>query len=722
MTKAIMGPLNALTYAPKLYAMEKGEDTRTYASTGASLRGYARECSHLSEIEDLIKDKFEKDEVAITIFEYAKQIEGYITSYGQHAAGIIALQNGRVEDYIPLICTNKDEKLAIQADMIQAEGQLGFLKFDFLGLKNLNVMTAFIRTVLARHGVVIEPYHLPLDDANVYAEIFAKGLTNFIFQFESDGMKKMLLDLKPSCFIDLVLAVSVYRPGPMEFIPDIIRCKNTGEKSEFLTRFPVLTDVLEETYGYPVFQEQIMKIAQVVAGWTLGKADILRRYMSKKNQAALEKMKPEFIEGAVANGFSAEDAEWLFEQLIPFAKYGFNKSHAAVYAFIAYVTAWAKYYYPAEYLCAAMTEQGKKTLQFISDCKKFGIEVKRVDINQSDVDFTVESENVIRVGLSAVKGFKNEADKIIEARAQDGLFLSVKDFLVRTNLKSNSYEAVILSGACDDFTKNRINCADYVKELAAINNDIQKCTQRLEEIEQLPETTPAEIKKKENLKIQWNNKLDAVQTAFNHCSEAPAMPLSMEHNLAFESEYLGMWTTGSPLEDYDLTKYKPLEEIVTGRALVAGVITGLKVFVTKNGKKMASFIMLDKESTAISAVVFPNQFEVLESVLKDNAVVEIRGTIDYRNGGSGEEEDDEKQLIVDDVKMLSAKIDFLTIVVPMMYMYAKIEQLINCYKSSNGIWIRIIDWNDEIRNVLVPVSDAIVPELESYGFQYSVSK
>ena len=719
MTKAVMGPLNALTYAPKLYAMERGEDTRTYASTGTALRSYARgpEVKDLSSIEDIINDKFGKDPVAMKIFEYAKLIEGYITSYGQHAAGVIALQGQDVEDYIPLLKTSDDGKLAIQADMIQAEGQLGFLKFDFLGLKNLNVYTHFMQMITARRGIRLDPNKMKFDDPKVYSEIFAKGNTNFIFQFESDGMKKMLMRLKPTCFIDLVLAVSVYRPGPMDFIDDIIHCKNTGEKSPFLQKFPQLEDVLRETYGFPVFQEQVMKIAQICAGYSLGAADNLRRVMSKKDEVKLEKMRPGFIEGCMKNGISKEDANWLFAQLRPFAKYGFNKSHAAAYSYVAYITAHAKCYYPAEYLCSAMTEQGSKTLQFISDCKKFGIEVKRVDINKSDIDFTVESENVIRIGFSAIKGLKNEAFKIVEAR-KDGLYTSIKDFVSRTNLKKNSVNAVILSGACDDFSNNREATASFVEELSLIMEDIDKCAVRLTEITEQPEETDAELKAKNRLLTQWENKLAAAQASYDNCYEAPRAPLSVESKLAYESQFLGMWVSGSPLEDYDLSGYKSIEEFDAGRCKIAGVITGLNVFTTRAGAKMATFTLLDKESVSIRTVVFPNQFEMLTDSIRNNAVVEIRGSINYKE--SGEDEDDEKQLIVDGIKMLSAKVDFLTITAPKVQLFAEIEDLLHNHRAENGMAVHIIDWFGNVRNVMFSVSENIVSELNAKNIEYVV--
>ena len=458
-----------------------------------------------------------------------------------------------------------------------------------------------------------------------------------------------------------------------------------------------------------------MAIAQIVAGWTLGKADILRRYMSKKRDQELAEMKPDFIEGAAQNGYTAEDVDWLFEQLMPFAKYGFNKSHAAAYSFVAYVTAWAKCYYPAEYLCAAMTEQGNKTLQFISDCKKFGIEVRRVDINMSNVDYTTEGENVIRIGFAAIKGLKNEAANIVESR-KDGAFKDIRDFVVRTNLKKNSYEAIVLSGACDSYTNNRLGAMTYIESLTAINADVQKCAERLAEIEESVPTTPTEEKAKTRLLTQWENKLEAAKVAFDNCSEMTMLPLSVENKLAYESEYLGMWTTGSPLEDYDLSNYKSVEEVEDSHDKIAGVITGLRVFETRTGQKMATFTLLDKDSTAISAVVFANQFEELESVIANNVVVAVKGDIGYRNGGNDDE--DELQIKVYQLETLSAKLSILTITVPTMMQFAALQELLLQSRSNNGIQVRVFDWNNQIRDVRFPVSEAIVAELKTCGLDY----
>lgn len=280
MTKGKLGVLSSLTYAPKLLGMERGYGTKAYEQLGKDIRKLVSDEKHLADLDEKFEAEFGDNEDAKLIFKYAKMIEGKITSYGQHAAGLISIMDGDIEDYIPLMMaadTDGNEKMVIQADMVAAEAQLGFIKFDFLGLKNLNIITVCQQMITKNHGVTIDPYNLPIDDAEVYEKIFATANTNFVFQFESDGMKDMLKQLHPTCFGDLVLAVSVYRPGPMDFIPDIIKCKNTGEKSPIVERIPILEDTLSETYGFPVYQEQVMKIMTLCAGFSMGHADNVRR-------------------------------------------------------------------------------------------------------------------------------------------------------------------------------------------------------------------------------------------------------------------------------------------------------------------------------------------------------------------------------------------------------------------------------------------------------------
>ncbi len=648
MTMAKMGPKDALTYAPKIYAKSLGMDQKTFNSIGADMRSMVGDSKHLSDIAEMVQTKYKDDKNALGVWDAAVRLEGTIKSYGQHAAGIISIMENNIEDFVPLMMAEDEDgedKMVIQADMIAAEANLGFIKFDFLGLKNLNVISACQKMVEEHYGKYIDTYEMSVDDERVYREIFATGNTNFVFQFESDGMKGMLKQLNPTRFGDLVLAVSVYRPGPMQFIDSICECKRTGEKSEIVKRFPVLETVLEETYGFPVYQEQVMQIMTVCAGFDLGHADNVRRFMSKKKADKLAAEKPAFIDGCVSKlNVSKEDADWLFEQLMPFAAYGFNKSHAAAYSFVSYITAWFKLYYPEEYLSCVMLEQGDKTMQFLNECKNYGIEVKPVSVNDSMVNYTVESKGQIRVGLSAIKGLKAEGSKVVEAR-NGKAFSSLEDFVTRCNIKSNSLDACILSGACDDFVKNRDIADEFAKEYVSALDVVNAAQDKVQGLETLLSNDSLDDKTRKSKETQletWNTKLEIAKETLSELQMPVCFELSNREKCAYELKYLGMFIGKSPLDDFDLTdpKYASLEEVQIGQKLTTlGIVFDYRKIQTKNGDDMAFFKIIDKDSVEMECVLFPKNFANLDFELEDNMVVELSGRM-------SENQNDEPQIDV----------------------------------------------------------------------------
>ena len=693
MTKMKMGARQALTYAPKLYSKEiyakthpneTGTDLKMYSSVGAKLRSYITDLkTSLSDIEQTIKKDFTNDTDALTIFEYAKKLEGMITSYGQHAAGVIAIMDGAVEDYIPLMSAvdvNGERRLVIQADMVSAEAQLGFIKFDFLGLKNLNVITACQQLITKNYDVRLDTYNLPLDDRKVYEDIFQTANTNFVFQFESDGMKDMLKKLKPTRFEDLILAVSVYRPGPMDFIPDIINCKNNNLDSEIVKRFPVLKDILNETYGYPVYQEQVMKIMTTVAGFDLAHADNVRRFMSKKKEDELRAEKPLFVQGAIDNGTGTkENAEWLFEQLMPFANYGFNKSHATAYSYVSYITAYMKEYYPKEYLCSAMLEQSDKTSQLLSDCKRLNINVRPVDIRLSKENFTVEDDTSIRMGLSLIKGLKNDAQTIVDASKN---IQTLEDVAKIENCKINSIEACILSGACDNLitengkeVTNRNKAFDYVKVLKEINDNTKAIETKINDL-----LLESPINEK-SLSNAYNKKEELYKlrkdTVYN-----PFYKTSDKEKRAYELEYLGLYTSGSPLDGFDLRESDNINDKSDGDKLkIIGVVNDFKEITTKNGDKMALFRIFDANNNNTKCVCFPREYEKLNFTLDDDKVIKIVAEL--------KEEDEQKEIIVS--KIIDLEKDgarkMIHMNVPDLSFYYSIQDDLMQFARENGVHV-----------------------------------
>lgn len=660
MTKAKMGTKNALTYAPKLYAMEQGLDRMYYSDLGSTIRKIVGD-ENLFEAKDTVMMEMMNDPDVEKIYEIAELIEGYITSYGQHAAGIIAIQKDNVEDFIPLMMAEDDDgnqKLVIQADMVQAEAQLGFIKFDFLGLKNLNVITMAQRMILQKRGIDIDAYKLIPDDEKVYSEIFATGNTNFVFQFESDGMKNMLKKLQPKCFGDIILAVSVYRPGPMDFIPDIIESKNTGKKSAFVERIPMLEDILKDTYGYPVYQEEVMQIMTTAAGFDMGHADNVRRFMSKKKEDKLAAELPAFIEGCVKNGIQRADAEWLFQQLMPFAKYGFNKSHAAAYSFVSYITAYLKYYFEEEYLCSVMLEQSDKTFQLQSDCKRLGIEILPPDVNMSNALFTKEDDKKIRIGLSLIKGFDKAAAEVEKAR-EEGPFVNLKDFIRRTSLKKNEYENLILAGACDNLVQvaDRKAMIVYAEEY---NTILSERTEIKTKIALAEEAIKTEADNKKQI-AAMNKKTSHEKNLAENIIRDEELRLTNVHETSIitrcemEFDKLGMFLTGNPLDEYFIDKALPDEDGSVEN--VAGIITSYKPFKTKNGDNMATFSFTDKDGKTINTVIFPRDFEQYQNKLDNNAVIAITGTL-------ATDEERGTQLIVNEVQNVVREKDIKVIVLP----------------------------------------------------------
>lgn len=717
MTKGRRAAKSALSYAQKLLGLERSGEKKQFSKLGADMRSLIGEepNAKLSDYNDKIKEAFADNEDALTILSYANMLEDYMTSYGQHAAGLICIQNDMIENYIPIMATTDDDgndTFVVQADMNECEAQLGFIKFDFLGLKNLNIITKAMELIKKRHNVTFNPYKLPFEK-EVFETILAKGDTNFIFQLESDGMKGMLRELHPTCFGDIILAVSVYRPGPMDFIPDIIASKNNGEESEFVKRFPMLKEVYEETYGYPVYQEQVMKTFTICAGFSTGKADIVRRYMSKKKEDKLAKIRPEFLEGCNKNGIQTEDAEWLFDQLMPFAKYGFNKSHAAAYSLVTYITAWLKYHFPLEYLCAAISVQLDKTSQFLNDCKNRNIAIHRPDINMSESEFSIYNEGIL-VGLSAIKGLKSEADEVIKER-ENGLFETLEDVIERLSVKSNSLKALVLSGACDTFINDRNSASAYAEKYKEVYQEVKELEEKVQSIDE--QIQVEEDKKKltslnRSLKAA-SDKLDKARKELAVIPKPSKLALSATKRLALESQFLGMWVTGNPLEDYDVSGYKKIHELEYDQTeTIAGVITNVKEITTKaTGQRMAICTLIDADGESLKTVCFPNQYDSNKSFIDEGKIVCIKGEVKF--------EDEAPELIVWEISNLNKVADSIIVSVENISEYKKkVEPVLERHKDSKGVAISISNKQmKELRKVTFKVAKECLEDLKAISIE-----
>ena len=400
--------------------------------------------------EILVSNAADEDEREV--LRWARCIEGAFVSYGAHAAGIIISDNSDVSEYTPLRWNSKLHEYTTQCDMVQAE-ENGLLKFDLLGLKTLDVITDCKQAVKERTGIDIDPIMIPLDDPEVYEKIFQKGFTKGVFQVEKEAMTRTIKSFGPTKFEDLALLISMYRPGPLQFIDQVMAVKH-GEEPEYLVE--ETRGILEETYSAIIYQEQVMQIFQELAGYSLGEADNVRRYMSKKKMDKLVKEKERFVEACVQKGIDREKAVQLFDQMVEFARYCFNKSHGVCYARLTYITAWFKTKFPAEFYMAAMNraKDSDKVKALMQEASEFGIKVLPPDINMSEDRFVVRDGNII-FGLGQIKNVGAAGKTVISERKSGGKYENMLDLILRTNIDKQAVESMIKAGAMDSFCSNR---------------------------------------------------------------------------------------------------------------------------------------------------------------------------------------------------------------------------------------------------------------------------
>lgn len=622
MTVNAQAPRGALRIAAKYYGQKIGQDGAFLALSDKMAKAVPNEPgiafkSVINEengktVSDMLSDLF-NDPDSTEILRWAKIIEGSFTTYGAHAAGIVISDNEDVSDYIPLRWNDKLGEWTSQCDKEKVE-ENGLLKMDLLGLKTLDIITETIRNIKKNTGLVINPLELDVNDKKVYKDIFQKGNTNSVFQFESAGMKQMLKRFKPECFEDLIILVSMFRPGPLQFIDGVIDVKN-GKKPEYLT--PELEPILGKTYGAIVYQEQVMEIFQKLAGYTLGGADMVRRYMSKKKQDKLAHERQAFIfgdeersiKGCVANGIDEKAADKLFDQMSDFAKYAFNKSHAAAYAFNAFITGWLKEYYPAEFIASALNwAPNEKIAGLMHEAKIFGINVEVPNINKAEDGFSVSNGSII-FGMKAVKSVGSSAEEIIRCRREGGRFTSLKDFFLRCNINKRAVENLIKAGAFDDFCDNRQAMLSVVEEY---KNVIKK----VHDAEKLEDET-----KREKKTTQAMRSLGEI-----------VLPVTIAEDklirLKEEREYLGAYVTEHPLSEYPEHKEigaTPLAEISVGNYTIFGIIESMEIKKRKKDGKEMAFIKLDDGTDTIDVCFFTQQYEQMKNFLEEGNVIVIRG-------------------------------------------------------------------------------------------------
>ncbi len=620
MTTNAQAPRGAIRIAAKYYGLANEKEGAYLALSDQMAKAVPSEpgISFSSEVEegrtvmDMLKETYKTSE-AREILRWAKIIEGSFTTYGAHAAGLVISDNEDVSDYIPLRWNDKLGEWTSQCDKEKVE-ENGLLKMDLLGLKTLDIITETIRNIEKSTGKNINPLELDVDDPVVYRDIFQKGNTNSVFQFESSGMKQMLKRFKPECFEDLIILVSMFRPGPLQFIDGVIDVKN-GKKPEYLT--PELEPILGKTYAAIVYQEQVMQIFQSLAGYTLGGADMVRRYMSKKKQDKLAHERQAFIygdekrgiKGCVANGISEDAANKLFDQMSEFAKYAFNKSHAASYAFNAFITGWLKKYYPAEFLAAALNwAANDKIAGLMHEASSFGIRVEVPDINKAMSGFSV-SDGKIVFGMKAVKSVGSSADEIIRTREEKGRFTSFKDFFIKSNIKKNAIENLIKAGSFDAFCDNRLAMLSTIEEY-------KKAVKKLNDALEIEDE-----EKKEK-------KLSLAKRALGEIILPIDLAEDKAERLKEEREYLGAYVTDHPLSEYpdsSETGATPISELTEMKTTIFGIIETVDIRKRKKDGKEMAFVTLEDSSDSINVNFFTKQYEVYKDIIKEGNVVFVKG-------------------------------------------------------------------------------------------------
>lgn len=685
----------------------------------------------LEKVNELLNIS-EGDDLEGQTVKMARVLEGSLRNTGIHACGVIITPDD-ITNFVP-VSTAKDSDLYVTQFDNSVVESAGLLKMDFLGLKTLTLIKDTVKIVKARTGIELVPDDFPLDDEKTY-ELFQRGDTVGIFQYESPGMQKHMKNLKPTVFDDLIAMNALYRPGPMEYIPSFIARKH-GEE-EITYDLPEMEEYLKETYGITVYQEQVMLLSQKLAGFSKGDADVLRKAMGKKIFALLEKLKPQFLDGGEKNGHPRDVLEKIWRDWEAFASYAFNKSHSTCYAYIAYQTAYLKAHYPAEYMAAVLSNNMndiKQVTFFMEECKRMGLEVLGPDVNESYYKFAVNKDNAVRFGMGAIKGVGRSAvETIVENRKKDGAYRSVFDLAKRVDLRAankKAFENLALAGGFDSFADT--HRAQYFHHDGDGITFLEKAI-------------------KYGAKFQENENSSQV-SLFGDASEVqipePIVPPCEDwgtmEKLRREKEVVGIYISGHPLDDFkkeitafcntSVSAFTNLEDYVNRELSVAGVITDVQHRVSKNGKGWALFTLEDYTDSH-EFRIFGEEYLKFRHFLMVNSFVYIKafvreGWVNRETGKKGEPRlqfNDFKQL--QDVMEAYAK--KLTIKLDLDRLQEKriqtLKDTLRLHKGEHPLSFEIYEMKDEIKLKLssrkqkVKINSELLSELEAHEIHYKLN-
>ena len=680
------------------------------------------------EVPELAKEKNSENELVRSTLQFAEVLEGNVRQTGVHACGII-IGREDLEEYIPLSTAKDAELFVTQYEGSQVE-DIGLLKMDFLGLKTLSIIKDALEFIKESKGIDLDIDSIPLDDKKTF-QLYSKGDTTALFQFESPGMKKHLRALQPNRFEDLIAMNALYRPGPMEYIPSFINRKHGREKIEY--DIPVMEEYLMDTYGITVYQEQVMLLSQKLAGFTKGQADGLRKAMGKKQIKVMNELKEKFSKGCLANGYEQEKIDKIWNDWEAFAQYAFNKSHSTCYAYISYQTAYLKANFPSEFMAAVLSRNIsdiKKITIFMDECKRMGIQVLGPDVNESAYKFTVNQTGDIRFGLGAIKGVgENAVANIIEARKANGKYQDIFDFAVRVNLQTvnkKNFEALAVAGAFDGL--GTIKRSEYFALDTKGNSFIEQI-----------------MKYGSKVQTEKNNNqqsLFGANTGFD--LQKPESPKGQEwsklEKLNREKEVIGIYLSAHPLDDYkleienfcntSLTEMKDLPAINGKDVVIAGMVTSSKVAMSKNGNYFGK-IVLEDYSDSWEMALFGKDFENYRKFLFEGYSLLIKGKVQPKSYNPSELEFKIKSMnMLSDVK--EEMIKMVNITLPLNEIDENlVDDLKKQAESSKGkiqLKIKVVDPESKIaidlfsRSMRVNLSQKFISFLQTNDIEFRVKE
>jgi len=683
--------------------------TKDRAKLADKLKGNGED---IGKADELIRISKGHDELSKTINQ-ATILEGSVRNLGIHACGVI-ITPGDITDYVPVALAKDSDMVCTQFDNSVVESA-GLLKMDFLGLKTLTLIKDAVKIVKERHGITLDPDNFPIDDVKTY-ELFQRGETVGIFQYESPGMQKYMRELKPTVFADLIAMNALYRPGPLAYIPSFIKRKHGTEPISY--DLEDMKEYLEETYGITVYQEQVMLLSQKLAGFTKGEADVLRKAMGKKQKDVLDKMKPKFVEQAAGKGHDPKKLEKIWTDWEAFASYAFNKSHSTCYAWIAYQTAYLKAHYPAEYMASVLSNNMNDITQvtfFMEECKRSGIAVLGPDINESNSGFAVNKEGQVRFGLAAIKGAGGAAvEAIIAEREKSGTYKNIFEFCKRVNSRAvnkKTLEALAMAGGFDCFPEHHRR--QYLEAADGDANLLEKAVKYAQKVQQEADSSQVSL-------FGGGAGMEVPLP-----SVPPIEPFSQLQQLNIEKEVVGLYISGHPLDQFrveiesftntPMTEFPDMDSLrKKGEIKAAGMVTSFAHRTTKTGKPFGTLTMEDYHGghtfflfgddyvrfkeyfmtgwfLYISGSVHPNKWKENEFEFKINSIMllnEVRGKM---------------------IKGLRVNIDLDDLTLDLM---EKLECITQKYKGDAKLYINVIDSKENITLDLMSTRFTVDPSNE----------